>query len=98
MSGRHLHLHAGVEPALDWTAGSQPPLMPESISNCTHACRLLSHARGMRIDMSTRTEGVFSFLKKIVLSNQMFGHMHRVLNINKKITNYTYCDKFARIF
>jgi len=45
MSGRHLHLHAGVEPALDWTAGSQPPLMPESISSCTHACRLQSHAR-----------------------------------------------------
>jgi hypothetical protein len=28
--------------------------------------------------------------------HHMFGHMHGVLNVDKKITNYTDCDKFAR--
>jgi hypothetical protein len=26
----------------------------------------------------------------------MFGHMHEVLNVDEKITNYTDCDKFLR--
>jgi hypothetical protein len=29
-------------------------------------------------------------------SHRMFGHMYKVLNVNEKITNYTYCDKFTR--
>jgi hypothetical protein len=40
--------------------------------------------------------GVFSLSKKnFKPSYQMFGHIHRALNIDEKITNYTDCDKVA---
>jgi hypothetical protein len=41
---------------------------------------------------------LFSLPKFFIPTHRIFGHMHGVLNVDEKITNYTDCDKFARQF
>ena len=44
-----------------------------------------------------QTKALFSSsLKVYTISHRIFGHMHEVLNIDKKITNCTDCDYFTR--
>jgi hypothetical protein len=43
------------------------------------------------------SQGVFSSSPKFFITlHRMFGHMHGVLNVDEKITNYTDYDKFVR--
>jgi hypothetical protein len=57
-------------------------------------CSLLSN--GVRNSLQCLRGCLVPPQKFFTLTHRMFGHMHGVLNIDKKITNYTNCDKFAR--
>ena len=64
----------------------------ESLSHCAHHDHKLTFS-----SIYSTLEGVFSsHLKFFTPSHRMFGHMHGVLNVDEKITNYTDCYKFAR--